>query len=253
MSGLTRSEGMAVEASVRAPTRRSIDLARSGPYFAGVLLVALVAFWPSYLSQLGAQSAYTHLHAVLATLWILMLIAQPTLIRKRHLDWHRVLGRVSYGLAPLIIISIVLLAHSRIAGLTEEAFAGQIYVLYLQVSLVTLFGLSYGLAVLKRRNMALHARFMICTGFTLIDPVVIRLMIWADSAPGWNYQWFTFGLTDLVILALIWVERDARRGRWVFPIMLPVFLLSQLPAVLQLTNAEWWQAFARWFAALPLT
>ena len=55
------------------------DLARSGPYFAGMLLVALVAFWPSYLSQLGANGAYTHLHAILATLWILLLIAQPTL------------------------------------------------------------------------------------------------------------------------------------------------------------------------------
>jgi uncharacterized membrane protein YozB (DUF420 family) len=216
-------------------------------------LVALVAFWPSYLSQLGANGAYTHLHATLATLWILLLIAQPTLIRRRRRNWHRALGRVSYGLAPLVVVSIILLARSRIAGLAGEAFASQTYVLYLQVSLVTLFGLSYALAVLTRRNTALHARFMICTGFTLIDPVVIRLMIWADSAPSWNYQWFTFGLTDLIILSLIWVERDARRGRWVFPTMLSVFVLSQLPAVLQMTHAPWWQAFSRWFAALSLT
>ncbi len=218
-----------------------------------MLLVALVAFWPSYLSQLGANSAYTHLHAILATLWILLLIAQPTLIRTRRRNWHRALGRVSYGLAPLVVVSIILLGHSRIAGLAGEAFASQTYVLYLQVSLVTLFGVSYALAVLTRRNTALHARFMIGTGFTLIDPVVIRLMNWADSAPSWNYQWFTFGLTDLVILSLIWVERDARRGRWVLPVMLPVFVLAQLPAVLQMTNAPWWQAFSRWFAALSLT
>lgn len=253
MNELRRDELVVREASTPRSARRSIDLARSGPYFAAMLLVALVAFWPSYLSKLGANSAYTHLHALLATAWILMLIAQPTLISRRRRDWHRALGRVSYGLAPLVVISIVLLAHSRIAGLAGEAFAAQTYVLYLQISLVALFALSYTLAVLTRRNMALHARFMICTGFTLIDPVVIRLMVWADSAPGWNYQWFTFGLTDLVIVSLIWLERDARRGRWVWPVMLPAFVLFQLPAVLQMTNASWWQAFSRWFAALTLT
>ena len=49
-----------------------------------MLLIALISFWPSYLSQLGAQTAYTHLHASLAGLWILMLIVQPILIRKRR-------------------------------------------------------------------------------------------------------------------------------------------------------------------------
>ena len=104
--------------------------------------------------------------------------------------------------------------------------------------------------VLTRRDMPLHARFMICTGFMLIDPVVIRLMIWIHDNPSWNYQWFLFGLTDLVILTLIWLEREARSGRWVFPGLLVVFVASQLPALLQLTNAPAWQAFAKLFAAL---
>lgn len=241
------------EAVVKKPARILIDPARSGPYFAGLLLLALISFWPSYLSQLGAQSAYTHLHALLATVWLLMLIAQPILIRRRRRDYHRALGHVSYGLVPLILVSMILLAHSRIAGITGNAFAPRTYILYLQVSLITVFGLCYALAVVTRRDMPLHARFMICTGFTLIDPVVIRLMFWIHDSPSWNYQWFTFGLTDLVILTLIWFERDARKGRWVFPGMLVVFVASQLPALLQLTNAPAWQAFAQWFATLPLT
>jgi FtsH-binding integral membrane protein len=234
-------------------SRAFVDFARSGPYFAGLLLLALIAFWPSYLSQLGAQSAYTHLHALLAAVWMLMLIAQPILIRRGRRDYHRALGRTSYGLVPLILVSMTLLAHSRIARITGDAFALQTYVLYLQVSLIIVFGLCYALAIVTRRDMPLHARFMICTGFTLIDPVVIRLMFWIDSSPSWNYQWFTFGLTDLAILTLIWLERDARRGRWVFPAMLVVFVASQLPALLPWTNTPAWQAFARWFAALPLT
>jgi hypothetical protein len=78
-------------------------------------------------------------------------------------------------------------------------------------------------------------------------------MAWADPTPSWNYQWFTFGLTDCVLIALIWLERDGRMGRRVFPVMLGVFILAQLPALFALTDTPLWQAFARWFASLPLT
>jgi hypothetical protein len=233
---------------------RPLNFSRSGPYFAGLFVLALVAYWNSYLSQILSASNYTHFHASLAAIWILMLVAQPMLIRAKRLTWHRVLGGFSYVLAPLIVISIVLLAHSRIKGLSGEAYAIQTYILYLQVSLTVLFGLSYALAIAKRHVVALHARFMVCTAFTLIDPIVIRLMFWMGSrTPSWNYQWVTFGLTDLAIVALIYLERRSTSGRRVFPVMLAVFVLAQIPALFGLTNTPVWQAFANWFAALPLT
>lgn len=232
---------------------RRLDLARSAPWFAGFLVVALVAFWPTYLSRIGASTAYTHLHAITATLWMLMLVGQPAAIRARRLDLHRSLGKISYGLVPLVVLSVVLLAHSRISGLTGPAFAGQSYLLYLQVSLVALFTLSYAGAMVYRRNRAVHARFMVCTALTLIDPVAVRLLLWIQSPPSWNYQLATFGLTDALLLGLIWLDRGSRRGRWVFLAMLPVFVVSQLPALLGLTASAPWQAFARWFAGLPLT
>lgn len=234
--------------------RRAIDPAKSGPWFAGLLLVALVAFWPSYLSIApSATSAYTHLHAVTATLWMLLLIAQPLAIRAKRLPLHRTLGQLSYVVAAGVVGTILLLAHSRLQGLAPVPYAIQVYVLYLQVSLALLFVVSYALAIRTRHTSALHARFMICTGLTLIDPIVIRLMFWVAPVPTWNYQWFTFGLTDVVFLVLIWLERHNRTGRVVFPIMLVVFVLAQLPALLGFTDSAAWQAFTAWFAALPLT
>ena len=235
-------------------TARHVDFARSGPYFAAFLALAMVAFWPTYLSLGPASSSfYTHLHAITATAWMVVLILQPLAIRTRRLEWHRILGRVSYVLAPLVLVSMVLLAHNRLRLATAEAYAIQTYVLYLQVSLALVFALSYALAIATRRRTVLHARFMVCTGLTLVDPVVIRLMFWADPTPTWNYQWFTFALTDAVLVALIWLERDARVGRRVFPAMLIAFVLAQLPALVLLTDGPVWQSFARWFLSLPLT
>ncbi|MDQ3215400.1 MAG: hypothetical protein M3P99_04880 [Pseudomonadota bacterium] len=231
-----------------------LNISRSGPYFAVFFLVALIAFWPSYLSPATAPtSIYTHGHAMTSSLWMLLLIAQPLAIRTRRLGLHRRLGKASYGLAPLVLVTIVLLAHSRISGVSGEAYAIQTYILYLQISLAILFGVSYALGIFTRHTAALHARFMVCTGLTLIDPVVIRMMFWIDPTPTWNYQWFTFGLTDLMLVVLIVLDRHSRVGRAVFPAMLAAFVALQVPALFELTAGAPWQQFARWFAALPLT
>jgi hypothetical protein len=144
-----------------------------------------------------------------------------------------------------MLLSMVLLAHSRIHGLEGEAYGAQTYFLYLQLSLTVLFGISYALAIYWRRPVALHARFMVCTALTLMDPVVIRLLLWTNPAPSWNYQWLTFGLTDAVFIALIWLDRHNRIGRVVFPIMLGLFMIAQAPALFGLTNTPAWQTFAR--------
>ena len=98
-----------------------LNFSRGGPYFAALFCVALVAFWPTYLSKApSASSSYTHLHALTAALWMLMLVAQPLAIQTRRWALHRLFGRVSYVLAPLLLISILLLAKR---AWTQETFS----------------------------------------------------------------------------------------------------------------------------------
>ena len=233
---------------------RTFYLSGSGPYFAGGLLLAFAAFWPTYVSLApSASTAYAHFHAAMATLWVLMLISQPILIRSGRLSLHRAIGKFSWVLAPAFVISVVLLANERIKGLEGPAYDFQTYILWLQVSTVILFAFCYAMAMIKRKSMVHHARFMICTGLTLIDPVVARLLLWMDRTPDWNYQWMAYGIIYCILLAMIWKERKASSGRGVFPFMLGVFFVLQIPANFSLTHQEWWQNFAAWYAALPLT
>ena len=227
-----------------------LDLSRSWKFFAGFLLLAFLAFWPSYLSKPTASDGFTHFHAAAATTRMALLILQSWAIGSRRVALHRFFGKCSYALAPLLVLSVTLLAHSRIKGISGEAYAIQTYVLYLQVSLALVFALSYGLAIWTRRSVARHSRFMVCTALTLVDPVLIRILFWIGPTPSWNYQWLTFGVTDLILLILIWLERSNRAGRGVFPTMLGLFVATQLPAVLGWTDGPLWQAFARWFAEI---
>jgi hypothetical protein len=228
-------------------------LAASGPWFAAFLVVALVAFWPTYLSRVSTLDAYTHAHALTAALWMLMLAAQPMAIRAGRRDLHRAFGRTSFLLAPFVLAAMILLAHHRLQGLSGKAYLDQTFTLYLQVSLALQWAACYGLAIAYRHRTALHARLMVGTGLTLIDPVVIRFVIWAKPPVDWNFQWLTFGITDLVLAALIAAERRAPSGRGVFPAMLAVFVVLQAPALVGGWKSAPWQDFARRFAALPLT
>jgi hypothetical protein len=99
--------------SVSGAAPRPLTFVDSAPYFVGLFLLALVAFWPSYLSTPATATGYMHFHALTATMWMVMLIVQPLAIRRRHIGRHRAIGRVSCVVAPLVVSEMVLLTHSR--------------------------------------------------------------------------------------------------------------------------------------------
>ncbi|VAW64914.1 hypothetical protein MNBD_GAMMA10-710 [hydrothermal vent metagenome] len=228
----------------------------SGFYFIALLFLAIAGFWPSYFSKLGDSfsepaSNYTHLHAITMMLWVAMLISQAFLIRYKKYTLHKTIGKFSYVLVPVLAISLALLAHSQITLHEYGVSYDRMYILFLQLSLLAIFIISYVLAIIYKKSPAHHARFMICTSLTLIDPAVARLPLDLPEIP-FSYQVWTFALTDIILLVLIFLERKQQHGREVFPIMLAVFLFFQT-LNLNWTRSDTWDNFVLWFATLPLT
>ena len=226
--------------------------------YALLLLLALVAFWPGYLSVPNARlGAWVHLHALAATFWMFLLIAQPLAIHSGHRRLHRILGRSSLFVMPVLLISFIGLAHAVMAAATGAESGEQAWFFYIRVVLVATFVGSYVMGLIHRANVAVHARYMVCTGLSLIDPVVSRLA-WRlfDGNADINYQILTFGLVCGILLMLIFLERNARSGRRVFPIMLVAFFLGGLPLALDFSKwtAAWqlWKSISAGFAALPI-
>jgi hypothetical protein len=112
------------------------------------------------------------------------------------------------------------------------------------------------MAMVNRHNVAVHSRYMVCTGLTLIDPVVHRLANQVLGDPEFNYQLITFGLVCFILAVLIWIERHARSGRHVFPVVLAAFVVGGLPLALDFYkwDAGWqlWKSVAAGFAGLPI-
>ena len=96
---------------------RTVSLYPRAPiYFLLVFLVAIIGFYPSFFSKLRETDAIRHFHGLMATAWMLMLIAQGWLMRQRKFSSHRAFGKLSFFLAPLFIASGFLMIHSMLAS-----------------------------------------------------------------------------------------------------------------------------------------
>lgn len=229
---------------------------RSAPlWFAGLLAVTIVAFWPSYLSKAPADvDRYTHAHAALMTLWFALLIGQPLLIRRGRHDWHRLLGRATLLLVPLIAIVVALLMHARVVALDQAVLASEGKFFFLPFRSIALFLLAYALALARRSAPALHARYMACTAIALIDPVVARLQFFYLPPlpdPLW-YSAVGFALSDLALAVLWWLDRASRVRGGPYAVMLGAYLAFDL-LWFTLGQTPVWLAVVVWFRALPLT
>ncbi len=239
--------------SARVPPERPLTLQTSGYWFAGFFLITLAAFWPSYFAKLPARmDLFTHVHALLMTLWFALLIAQPFLIRRGQRVWHRALGRVSYVLVPIIAITWTLLVHVRARAMPDDVFSKEGKYFYLPFVSSVLFLAAWGMAILRKRTPPLHARYMVCTALAVIDAVAARLAF-NNFPPLPNplyYQAIGFGLTETVLVVLLLLDRGPHRRA--FAHMLVLFAALH---AFWFTGGQTavWLDFVRWFRSLPLT
>ena len=236
-------------------TRTLLPFPRASWWFLALLAVAFLAFWPIYVSKVTrVREVYVHLHTAGVVVWMAMLISQPLLVQRGRGRLHRRLGGLAWFLMPYIAITSILLAHSRFRAMDAVTFARDGYSLYLPLVAVFLFMLCAGLALRYRRDMQIHARFMIATALPLIDPIMARFLFFYTPVPADPvvYPLIGYGFTDCVLALLIWLERDAKRGRWVFPMLLGVFATAHI-GWFTLARTQAWSSFSTWFRDLPLT
>lgn len=226
-----------------------LNYTNSGNVFIGLLLISIIAFWPTYYSVLFDSQFYIHLHAFFAVLWFGMLIVQPYLIKTRRLDLHRLIGKFSYFIAPMVVISVLLLANNQLSLAADSFYPVQTFLLYLQISLSLMFTITYGLAVYYRNTKSIHSRFMVATSFTFIDPIFVRIIIAYAPNLAQVSNWFTFGAINLILITLSIIDRNHRKAKWVYPSLLILYLIIEIPIFFDLTGLSLWQSFASWFGS----
>ena len=164
-----------------------------------ILLIILVhiGFYKTYISHFPKFKDYNvpgrgvmhfstiiHFHGMMMIGWFFMLLVQPILILKRKMKLHRLAGRLSYVLAPLVLLSMYLVIHSSLHRTLAQG--GQIALVARRMALdvpAIFFAILYLLAIFYTHKPALHSRFMCGTAFLLLSPALGRtLRVYLDAS-----------------------------------------------------------------------
>ncbi len=154
---------------------------RYGHYFVGfVLLVTVAGFWASYFTQIGKVPLAFHVHAFSATSWLLLLILQSVAIHQRNNAFHRLVGKASFVFFPLLIVGFVMIINvsaDRFASQESPFIAvlGPAFGIGMAIAIAAYLTLFY-LALRHRRDVKLHAGYMLATPMILFESPFSRII-----------------------------------------------------------------------------
>jgi FtsH-binding integral membrane protein len=192
-----------------------------------ILLIPLtfLGFLKTYFIQIPTFeeniTPYIHIHAVIASVWILILIAQPLLIRNRKNKFHKKIGKISYVLFPLLILSFI---PQMIRIINSDNPNILFFPLADSLSL-TLF---YSLAIYHRKNVSKHMRYMIGTALVFLGPTIGRIgprILGLSENVTQNSQ---YGLIYLILIGLIIFDRKHQKNYQPYLIILSIWIIHQI-------------------------
>lgn len=145
-----------------------------------VLLVILIGFWASYFAVAGTGPLAFHIHALASIAWLLVILLQHITIHRRANAFHRQMGKASIWFFPLLMLGFVMIINVSAQRFAEAENPHAIQVtpafgIGMIVAMAAYFTLFYQ-ALRNRRNVKLHAGYMLATPLILFESPFSRIM-----------------------------------------------------------------------------
>lgn len=206
----------------------------------------------NYLHESPAVPLIVHVHAVVATLWLLLVTALVLLVELDHVKLHRTLGWIA---AYLAVVMVVLPPWAQVSWqVTNLHTPGALPPQFLSLAFsgVLCFAILLPWGVLLRGNPAAHRRVMILSTIAMTDPGFSRLVgDFVSSPTTWFGQYFFYfgGALFIIVSMFVW---DWWKGRVMRQFLLGAGLIVGVELVANALNfSAGWQAFARhWVESL---
>lgn len=211
-------------------------------YLAIVLAVVAIVgwgFWPSYFRPLlhGGVNKFwiIHIHATVFIGWLILVVAQASLVATGHIDLHRRVGRVgvAYGILVACIGSLVSfmapILHVQAHQMPVER--ASLVVLYNLTDMLVFSGF-FAAAIIYRRSPQRHKRLILSATVGLSSAAVGRVL------PGGSLVYMLVWLSPLFASMAVdlWIKR---RLHPVSLISLPIFVLTSFKVEIFSSSPLW--------------
>lgn len=131
-------------------------------FFIATMLISIAGFYKSYFQffpYFENIALFTHIHFLIFLSWFAILISQPILIKQNKYALHRKVGRFSYFLAPIMVLSIFVMVKLSVTNnlsVSKEqvaiASAGAILD-------AVFFSILYGVSMANKQKIKMACRF----------------------------------------------------------------------------------------------
>jgi len=237
-----------VASSIARPLGRRVDHLFFSALAVAILATVFVGFARTYylagLFHAPLPNLLVHIHGVFFTCWVLLFVAQTSLVAAHRVDLHRRLGLTGFGVAGLMVVLGVLAAtdaqvrHSIPGdpGIELKAFYTAPITDMLAFSVLILYGYR------KRSQPAAHKRIMLIATIALLDAAFVR---WPVPVTWWGLRAAEVSCYPLLLLL---ASYDLWTMKKIHPPTLwgSLFLIVLHQVRVPLGHTALWQAFATW-------
>ena len=212
-----------------------------------IAITVFAGFAPTYFlkSYFGSPPLMPllHLHGIVFTSWIVLLLAQTTLVAANRTDIHRRLGILGGVIAVMIVVVGTITAITR-AKQGAAPPGGPPPLVFLAIPLFDMLVFSSLVAAgfYFRRRADVHKRLMLLATISILAAAIARLPFGILKAGPLAF----FGLTDLFIVACVIYDLISRGRLHRATVWAGLIILLSQPLRLMISGTSAWMSFATW-------
>ena len=230
-------------------------------FVALTLAVIVVGFWGSYFRPIAEVPLAFHVHASTALVWVSLLMVQLWAIHSGRRDLHRRVGMASLFLFPFLIVGFVMIINVSAAGFAVgddpvARFLGPSVGIGMAIAIVA-YLIVYYRALRLRRNVHLHAGYMLATPLILFESPFSRVLLIHLPFLVFTDSGFPQRIIDAIVISmglsivfalLVWL--GDRRTRTPF-LVTAGLMTAQAAAMYLATDSAWVRSAFGIYARIP--
>ena len=249
-------ETLVVGKKVAPPNPAAVSRRRERLFYTGMAVVFLLVVFAGFARTYYLRPYFVadglipllHLHGLIFTSWIVLLLVQTTLVAAKRTAVHRRLGWAGAVIAVLMILVGTTTAVVRAKeGAAPPGAASPLAFLTIPLGDMLVFALLVGAAIYYRRRADVHKRLMLLATIAILPAAVARLPFAFIQEGG---PLVFFGLTDLFVLLMLAYDLLTRGRPQRATVLGGLLLVASHPLRLVVGDTQAWLSFATWLTDL---
>jgi hypothetical protein len=232
---------------------RQLPGRRYDRYFFGAMVVVLLVtafagfartYYLAGVYRAKLPAPIVHVHAVLQSAWMILLLVQMLLVSAKRVDLHRKLGIAGFVLAAAMVPVAVMVAANelhRSASFGDAALSFSLVPLWEVCNFAVLAGSAFAL----RRNPAAHKRLIVLATVAMMPAAISRIPV--HMARQWT-PWAVIAFLVVIATYDLWSMRRIHPATLIGAALICAFLFGCMP----LGDTAAWHVVARWMLSWNL-